>query len=222
MNSKRKSWAGIYPANKEQAFAFELLSDDEISCVTLAGRAGTGKSIVAMSYAIESLDQYDQILVLKPTIPVGKDLGYLPGSLEEKLEPWMESFRDSLDIIFKAEKQKDEVYEKKYDYLIEIGKLQFKPLTHLRGRSIQNTLIILDESQNTNTNEIKTLLTRVGEHSKIICLGDVEQIDAAWLDQQNNGLSYLVERGKNSNMIAHITFIKSHRSDLADWASAHL
>lgn len=222
------SFAGIKPINKEQSFAYELLDKEHISCVSLAGRAGTGKSIIALSYAISCLDGqvFEKITILKPVIPVGKDLGFLPGTLEEKLEPWMESFKDSLDVIFKSDKQyvKDEktFKDKTYNYLIESGKLEFKPLTHMRGRSIQNTLIILDEAQNCSIHEIKTLLTRISEGSMVIALGDIEQIDAPWLNQQNNGLSYLIERGKSSELIGHITFIKSCRSELADWASTNL
>ena len=220
--------AGIKPLNKEQAFAMELLKKENITCVSLTGRAGTGKSIVTLSYAIDCLnkEKFEKITILKPIIPVGKELGFLPGSLEEKLEPWIESFKDSLDVIFKSEKliSKDSksFKEKAYDYLIETGKIEFKPLTFIRGRSIQNTLIILDEAQNTSLHEMKTLLTRIGEGSKVITLGDIEQIDAPWLDHQNNGLSYLIEKGKSSEIIGHITLIKSCRSELADWASINL
>lgn len=221
---EKMSFAGITPLNKEQSFAYQLLKNNHISCVTLTGRAGTGKSIVSLAYAMHKLDdkQIEKIIVLKPIAPVGKDIGFLPGTIDEKLEPWMESFRDSLDLIFRSEEGFKNSDERTYDYLIENGILEFKPLTFMRGRSIQNTLIILDEAQNTSVHEIKTLLTRVGEGSKIICLGDVEQIDVPWLDQQNNGLSYLVERGKDSSLLGHITFIKAHRSDLADWASINL
>ena len=226
---KKMSFAGIRPLNKEQSFAFELLSDRKISCFTLAGRAGTGKSMVALSYAIENLRMsdggvFDKIIILKPVVPVGRDLGFLPGTLEEKLLPWMESFKDSLDLIFRTEANSSGQASKdrSYDYLVESGILEFQPLTFMRGRSIQNTLIILDEAQNTSIHEMKTLMTRIGDGSKIIALGDIEQIDAPWLDQQNNGLAYLIERGKESELLAHITFIKSHRSALADWASSNL
>jgi PhoH-like ATPase len=226
---KRLQFAGISPLNKEQGFAFELLDNDKISCTTLAGRAGTGKSIVALSYAIEGLNkqEFDKIIILKPIVPVGKDIGFLPGTMEEKLAPWMESFKDSLDIIFSQDAKgqtKDGQYlgEKNYDYLMENGILEFLPLTFMRGRSIQKSLIILDEAQNTSIHEMKTLLTRVGEGSKIILLGDVGQIDAPWLNDQNNGLSYLIEKGAESELVGHITLIKSMRSPLADWASSNL
>ena len=228
-NKETMQFAGVYPLNKEQSFAFELLKDNKVPCVTLAGRAGTGKSMVALSYGIDHFDKgLEKIMVLKPIAPVGRDVGFLPGSLEEKLGPWMESFRDSLDVIFKCEealhkKNKNTTFHHRtYEYLIDNGMLEFKPLTFMRGRSIQNTLIILDEAQNTSVHEMKTLLTRVGEGSKLIALGDVEQIDVPWLDQQNNGLTYLIERGKTSELLGHITFIKSHRSKIADWASGNL
>ena len=223
---KKLQLAGTRPLNKEQGFAMELLSDDNIPCVTLAGRAGTGKSIIALSYGVANLNSMlDKIIVLKPVVPVGRDLGFLPGTLEEKLLPWIESFKDSLDIIFKSGSEvKDgfDLKEKTYDYLVENGMLEFQPLSFMRGRSIQNTLIILDEAQNCSVHEIKTLLTRVGEGSKLIALGDVEQIDAPWLSHQNNGLTHLIERGKDSELVGHVTFIKSHRSPLADWASLNL
>lgn len=224
---KKVDFAGIKPLNKEQGFAFELLADDSIACVSLAGRAGTGKSIVALSYAIESLEQgrFDKIIILKPVVPVGRDLGFLPGTLEEKLLPWMESFKDTLDFIFKNnsdDKDGFKIEEKTYEYLIDSGILEFQPLSFMRGRSIQNTLIICDEVQNCTQHEIKTLMTRAGDGSKVIALGDVEQVDALYLDQFNNGLYHLVERGKDTSLVGHITFIKSHRSDLANWASEHL
>jgi PhoH-like ATPase len=162
---------------------------------------------------------------LKPVIPVGKDIGFLPGTMEEKLLPWIESFRDSLDIIFAQEGkvQKDGVsFDRNYQYLVDNGMIEFLPMTYMRGRSIQRSLIILDESQNTNTHEVKTLLTRVGEGSKVCLLGDVDQIDAPWLNAQNNGLSHLIERGAESELVGHITLIKSLRSPLADWASSNL
>jgi PhoH-like ATPase len=230
-DSKNYQFAGIKPLNKEQTFAFELLSNDRVSCVTLAGRAGTGKSMVALSFGIEGIDReaFDKIIILKPIVPVGRDVGFLPGTLEEKLGPWMESFRDSLDIIFAANGEKNNSkddrsfdQDKSYDFLVESGMLEFLPLTFMRGRSIQRSLIILDEAQNTSIHEMKTLLTRIGEGSKIILLGDIDQIDAPWLNAQNNGLSYLIEKGAETELVGHITLIKSLRSPLADWASSNL
>lgn len=231
-------FSGIAPLNKEQGFAYELLTTDEIACMTIAGKAGTGKSMVALSYALHHLgkasgkgntkkgaSKYERIMILKPIVPLGRDVGFLPGTLEEKLGPWTESFFDSLDFIFQEEEfTKDDIKfkEKPYQHLIDRGIIEFLPLTFMRGRSLPNTLIILDEAQNTSVHEIKTLLTRTGEGSKVICLGDIDQIDAPWLDKQNNGLAYLIERGKNADMIGHVTFIKSHRSDLANWASDNL
>ena len=235
------NFSGVKPLNKEQSFAFELLDDDSIPCVTLAGRAGTGKSICTLAYAMDNLHKYEKILILKPVIPVGQDLGFLPGTLEEKLAPWIKSFTDTLDFIFNStgkQKSKPDVFEQKsygkfkkddafideksYKYIIESGQLEFQPLAYLRGRSICNTLIILDESQNTSLHEIKTLVTRIGEGSKVICLGDIDQIDSPYLDKYNNGLSCLIEKGKHSDLVGHITFIKSHRSKLSDWASEAL
>jgi PhoH-like ATPase len=226
-NKDQMSFAGIAPLNKEQGFAYDLLEQPEIYCVTLAGRAGTGKSIVALSYGIEMLnrEKFEKIIVLKTVVPVGKDLGFLPGTLEEKLNPWMESFRDSLDIIMQSddyEKDGFKIKERPYEQLIRSGKLEFHPLTFMRGRSIRNTLIILDECQNSSKHEVKTLLTRLGEGSKVILMGDIEQIDVPYLDRQNNGLSYVIERGKDTKFVGHITFIKACRSDFAEWASDNL
>lgn len=226
-------FSGIEPLNKEQAFALHLLSDDKITCVTLAGKAGTGKSIVTLGYAIENLGKrsasgysYEKILILKPVVPIGKDIGYLPGTIDEKLEPWMKSFADSLDIIFKGdgkvEKDNKAFKERPYKYMMEAGILQFQPLTFMRGRSLQNTLVILDECQNCSVSEVKTLLTRIGHGSKVVCLGDVDQIDTPFLDKYSNGLTYLINRGKDAPMIGHITLIKSQRSDLAEWAADNL
>lgn len=223
-----KKWSGVVPLNKEQAFAYEILEDETITCVTLAGRAGTGKSMVAISYALENLKKkaYDKILILKPVVPVGKELGFLPGTLDEKLEPWVKSFKDVLDIIFKgdSDQQKDDFKfkEKPYQYLIDTGMIEFQPLTFMRGRSLMNTLVILDECQNCSVHEMKTLITRIGEGSKVVLMGDIDQVDAQYLDRQNNGLAYLIEKGKDAPMVAHITFLKSHRSALADWASENL
>ena len=222
------NYAGIVPLNKEQSFAYELLKQEDIACVSLVGQAGTGKSIIALSYAIENLDHgIEKIMIVKPMIPVGKEVGFLPGTLDEKLGPWMESFRDSLDIIFKCEDKQVKDSQtlqtnKAYDYLTDNGILEFKPLTFMRGRSIQNTLIILDEAQNCSKHEVKTLMTRVGEGSKIIALGDVEQVDLPFLSKENNGLSYLIEAGKTSDLLGHITFIKSHRSKISEWAAKSL
>jgi len=230
---REMKYSGISPLNKEQAFAFHLLSDSRLSCVTLSGKAGTGKSIVTLSYAIENLgtkedkDKFEKILIVKPIIPVGKDVGFLPGTLEEKLDPWIQSFMDSLDVIFDhSEEGHDKggfkVKEKPYKELLARGIIQFQPLTFMRGRSIQKTLVILDEAQGTSLHEMKTLLTRIGEGSKIICLGDIDQIDAPYLDKNNNGLTYLIERAKTAEIIGHIELIKSQRSALADWAADNL
>lgn len=228
----KMSFAGIKPLNKEQGFAYEFFCDEKIACTTIAGRAGTGKSIVALSYAITSLDshRFDRIMIFKPIIPVGKDLGYLPGTIEEKLAPWIDSFKDSFKVIFKEEEEtnyyKDGKQVKKNDssfqYLLDSGQMEFHPLTFMRGRSLMKTLVILDECQNTSVNEIKMLLTRIGEGSKVICLGDIDQVDVNYLSRENNGLSYLIERGREAEMIGHITFIKDHRSDLSNWAGNNL
>jgi PhoH-like ATPase len=206
---------GIKARNKEQQFAFELLLDDQIKIVTLVGRAGTGKTLVALAVGLEKVledNSYTRLLVTRPVIPVGDDLGYLPGSKEEKLRPWMQPIYDNLELLLGGS---EKCYQT-IDHLMERGVLALEALTYIRGRSIPRQYILCDEAQNLSPHMVKTLITRVGEGSKIVFTGDPEQIDHPYLDGTSNGLTYLVERLKAEEIAGHITLVKGERSEVAE------
>lgn len=206
---------GIKALNKEQKFALELLNNDQIKVVTLVGRAGTGKTLLALAVGLESIlekNTYSRLLVTRPVIPVGEDLGYLPGSKEEKLRPWMQPIYDNLEFLMR---NTPEPYEVLQD-LIRRGALELEALTYIRGRSIPRQFIICDEAQNLSPHMIKTLITRVGEDTKIVLTGDPEQIDHPYLDANSNGLTYLVERLKGEDIAGHVTLVKGERSRVAE------
>ncbi|RMG56030.1 MAG: PhoH family protein, partial [Bacteroidetes bacterium] len=208
------SW-GIRARNKEQKFALELLLDDEVQVVTLVGKAGTGKTLLALAVGLEKVIEegiYSRFLVTRPVIPMGDDLGYLPGSKEEKLRPWMQPIYDNLEYLLH---NCPEPYDLMED-LIDRGVLEMEPLTYIRGRSIPKQFILCDEAQNLTPNMIKALVTRVGEGTKIVFTGDPEQIDHPYLDASSNGLTYLVERLKNQEVAGHITMSKGERSRVAE------
>lgn len=209
---------GLKSRNKEQKFALELLMDDRINVVTLVGKAGTGKTLLALAAGIEKTleqQQYTRILITRPIVPMGDDLGYLPGSKEEKLRPWMQPIYDNLEFLFHACPDKHDVIN---DYITR-DVIQLEALTYIRGRSIPRQFIICDEAQNLSPQMIKTLITRVGEGSKIVFTGDPEQIDHPYLDASSNGLSYLVEALKAEEITGHITLVKGERSRVAELGS---
>ncbi|OEF96207.1 PhoH family protein [Desulfuribacillus alkaliarsenatis] len=211
---KEQIW-GVSPRNAQQKMALELLLDDSIPLVTMTGKAGTGKtllSLVAALYKTEDERKYNKVLVARPVIPFGKDIGFLPGEKQEKLRPWMQPIYDNLDFLF-SKRQKD------IDDILAGINIEVEALTYIRGRSIPNQYIIIDEAQNLSKHEVKTIVTRVGSHSKIVLLGDPEQIDTPYLDSTNNGLTYVVEKFKNEQLSGHITLQKGERSDLARLAS---
>jgi len=206
---------GIKARNKEQQFALELLLDDQIKIVTLVGRAGTGKTLLALAVGLEKVleeNSYTRLLVTRPVIPVGDDLGYLPGSKEEKLRPWMQPIYDNLELLLGGSEKCHETI----DHLMERGVLALEALTYIRGRSIPRQYILCDEAQNLSPHMVKTLITRVGEGSKIVFTGDPEQIDHPYLDGTSNGLTYLVERLKAEEIAGHITLVKGERSEVAE------
>lgn len=212
---------GIYPKNAEQRFAMDLLLDDSIKLVTLAGKAGTGKTLVAIAAGLKKTadeDAYIRLLVSRPIFPLGKDIGYLPGELEEKLTPWMQPIFDNLELIFGMEK-KEKGRQRNYKELINQGILELEPLTYIRGRSIPNQYMIVDEAQNLTPHEIKTIITRAGDNTKIVLTGDPYQIDNPYIDSSSNGLSYVVERFKNEEIAGHVTLSKGERSELAERAA---
>ena len=217
VHGESASW-GIKALNKEQKFALEVLMNDQIKVVTLVGRAGTGKTLLALSVGLEKVVEqkiYSRLLVTRPVIPMGNDLGYLPGTREEKLRPWMQPIYDNLEFLFSTHHDPAEAVND----LVDRGILIMEALTYMRGRSIPNQFIICDEAQNLSPHMVKTLITRVGEGSKIVFTGDPEQIDHPYLDTSSNGLTYLVERLKNEEIAGHVTLTKGERSKVAELAA---
>lgn len=214
---------GIYPRNLEQSFAFDLLLDDDIKLVTLVGSAGTGKTLLAIASGLEKTtdeSKYQKLLVSRPIFPLGRDVGYLPGTLEEKLNPWMQPIFDNLELLLGGVGQgRQKRLSQSYHELISQGILEVEPLTYIRGRSIPNQYFIVDEAQNLTPHEIKTILTRAGENTKIILTGDPYQIDNPYVDSASNGLTYVVERMKQESIAGHISLVKGERSALATCAA---
>ncbi len=211
-----KTVYGIKSLNKEQKFALDLLLDDNIKIVTLVGKAGTGKTILALAAGLEKIfeedGKYNRMLITRPIVPLGNDLGYLPGDKEDKMRPWMQPIYDNLEYLCNEHVRPNGCSE----YLLNNGKIELEALTYIRGRSIPRQFIICDESQNLSPHVIKTILTRVGKGSKIVFTGDPEQIDHPYLDASSNGLSYLVERIKEKGITGHITLVKGERSEVAE------
>jgi PhoH-like ATPase len=208
---------GISARNAQQRMALELLMNDDIPLVTLTGRAGTGKTLLALAAGllkVEDERRYKKLLIGRPVVPMGKDIGYLPGEKEEKLRPWMQPIYDNLEYLFDTKRAGD--IER---ILAGIGSIQVEALTYIRGRSIPGQFIIIDEAQNLSKHEVKTIVSRVGEGSKIILMGDPEQIDHPYLDAYSNGLTYVVERFKEHPIAGHITLEKGERSQLAQLAA---
>ena len=217
---KEKSPWGLTARNKEQAFAINLLMDKNIPLVTLIGKAGSGKTLVTIACALEAVlerKMYEKIIVYRPIQAMGNDIGFLPGTEQEKLAPWMQPIMDSFEFLFQTKvkgewKKNFEIYQKK-------GIIEMNALTYIRGRSIPNALMIIDEFQNLSKEEAKTILTRAGNNTKIVMTGDIEQIDNSYLDAMNNGLTYVVEKFKDSELAGHVTFTKGERSPLATKAA---
>lgn len=230
----------LSPRNKEQEFARELLYDPAVKLVTLSGQAGTGKTLCAIDAGLEQVlntRTYRSLVICRPVMPLGKDIGFLPGDLNEKLEPWLAPIKDNLRFLlgaygsnppapggkrsskFVSEDRKSKFDEQVLQSYFEEGIIEVQALTFIRGRSIANAFIIIDETQNTNLHEIKTILTRVGENTKIVLTGDPEQIDNTYVDSVSNGLSIVAERFKTHSIAGHVQLIKGERSALATLAS---
>jgi PhoH-like ATPase len=205
---------GLEAKNVEQRLALDLLLDKKIPLVTLSGKAGTGKTLLALASALRQShdeDAYNKVIVARPIVSMGKDLGALPGELEDKLRPWMQPIYDNLEFLFNCKTQEELTkLLVGYENLIQV-----EALTYIRGRSIPNQFIIIDEAQNLTKHEVKTILTRVGEGSKIVLIGDPDQIDNPYLDAYSNGLTYVIEKMKHLSITGHITLTKGERSDLA-------
>ncbi len=217
ITSNKKIWSTT-ARNKEQQFAIDLLMDPNVPVVSLVGKAGSGKTLLALAAGLEQTFEsrtYKKIVVTKPVEPVGKDIGFLPGSMEEKMMPWLAPIQDNLQFLMGDDRATLEMY-------IAKGQIEVEAMTFIRGRSISNAFIVIDEVQNMTQHEIKTVLTRVGEGTKIILTGDIEQIDNVYIDATNNGLSYVVETLKEEGITGHVTLLKGERSKVASIAAKRL
>ncbi len=220
---------GITDRNFEQAMALDLLLDDNIKLVSLSGKAGTGKTLLAMAAGLSKVideEKYKRLMISRPISPLGKDLGYLPGTKDDKLNPWMQPIYDNMDILLSSHEEKagrnpkDKKKASMQDF-IDYGFLELEPLTYIRGRSLPDQFIIIDESQNLTPHEMKTIITRAGKNTKIVLTGDPYQIDTPYLDSISNGLSVAVEKLKSEPLVGHITLDKGERSELADLAAKY-
>jgi PhoH-like ATPase len=212
---------GIRPRNKEQHYALDLLLNDDIKLVTLVGKAGTGKTLLALAAGLQKTTEeqtYHKLLVSRPIFPLGRDIGYLPGDIEEKLNPWMQPIYDNLELLLGLNKS-DKKDGRSYVELMELGFVEIEPLTYIRGRSLPNVFMIIDEAQNLTPHEVKTIITRAGDNTKIILTGDPYQIDNPYIDASNNGLTTVAERFKPEALAGHVTLTKGERSELAELAT---
>ena len=210
---------GVKPLNVKQRIAFDLLLDDSIPLVTLVGKAGTGKTLLAMAAALKKTQEekhYARVLVSRPIIPMGQDLGYLPGQKQAKMSHWMQPIFDNLEYIIDSAKQQS---LKSIDQLLNNKVIEIEAITYIRGRSLPRQYIIIDEAQNLTPHEVKTIVSRAGDGSKVVLTGDPYQIDSPYLDAESNGLTYLVEAFKNQSLAGHVTLAKSERSPLAELAT---
>ena len=211
--------SGIKPRNAEQTFAIHAIMNPDVKLVTIQGVAGTGKTLLTLAAALEQRREYKQIYLARPIVPLSnKDIGYLPGDIKSKLNPYMEPLWDNLKFIQNQYKETDKEF-KAITEMVNKEKLLITPLAYIRGRSLSNIFFIVDEAQNLTPHEIKTVITRAGENTKIVFTGDVNQIDTPYLDSQSNGLSYLIDRVKDHPLYSHITLEKGERSELANLAN---
>ena len=212
---------GIRPRNKEQSFAMDLLLNDEVRLVTIVGKAGTGKTLIAIAAGLQKTMEenvYQKLLVSRPIFPLGRDIGYLPGDVEEKLNPWMQPIFDNVEYLMNLS-HSEKKQGRGYHELIDLGIIEIEPLTYIRGRSIPNQFMIVDEAQNLTPHEVKTIITRAGDGTKIVLTGDAYQIDNPYVDATNNGLIHVANRFKAERLAGHVTMAKGERSPLAELAA---
>lgn len=210
---------GIKPKNAEQAFALHAILNPDVKLVTISGVAGTGKTLLALAGSLEMKNHYDQLILARPIVPLSnKEIGYLPGDAEEKVNPYMQPLWDNLNFI-KNQFGENEKKRKAIDEMQAQGKITICPLAFIRGRSLSNCVFIVDEAQNLTPHEVKTIITRAGENTKVILTGDVRQIDTPYLDEQSNGMSYVIERLKGQDLYCHVTLERGERSELANLAN---
>ncbi len=215
---KRNAY-GIKPRNAEQTFSLNALLDPNIELIALTGKAGTGKTLLALAAAIEQNKLYGQILLARPIVALSnRDLGFLPGDADDKIRPYMQPLFDNLTVIKHSHSERSNEYQK-IDTLINEERLIITPLAYIRGRSLSNAFFIIDEAQNLTPHEVKTIITRAGEGTKMIFTGDIQQIDSPYLDTRSNGLAYLTEKMRNQDLFAHVNLVKGERSYLAELAS---
>jgi len=214
---KKGVW-GVRPRNKEQNFCLDLLMDPEVNVVTLVGKAGSGKTLLAIASGLaqvvedSSETSYKRLIVSRPIQPLGKDIGHLPGTMEEKMTPWLAPIQDNLRYLMGNDKETLRMYTSQ-------GTIEIEALTYIRGRSISNAFIVIDEAQNLTAHELKTIITRVGENTKVVLTGDIDQIDNVYVDETSNGLAYAVEKFKYHDISGHVTLIKGERSKVATLAA---
>ena len=220
LRAPREGAMGIRPRNMEQTFALDLLLDDSIRLVTLVGKAGTGKTLLAIAAGLKRTvdDQaYSKLLVSRPVMPLGRDLGFLPGDVDEKLNPWMQPIFDNLEFLYSGTSKGKEPHG--FAELLESGQIQVEPLTYIRGRSLPHQYLIVDEAQNLSPHEVKTIITRCGEGTKIVLTGDPFQIDNPYVDSASNGLTIVADRFKREKLAGHMLLSKGERSELAEVAA---
>lgn len=230
VSGQKKPTFGIMARNVQQTMALDMLLNDEIKLVTLLGSAGTGKTLMAIAAGMTKVfqeERFDKLLVARPIMPMGRDIGYLPGDKDEKLAAWMQPIFDNLSYLLSTrgspnQAPESKTSEQRIDKLVADGRLVLEPLTYIRGRSIPLQFMIVDEAQNLTPHEVKTIISRVGEGTKLVLTGDIGQIDNPYLDQSSNGLSYAVEKMRGLGMVGHVTLAKSERSELASLAAERL
>ena len=215
LNPEPAPW-GIRPLNKEQRCAMELLLDDNVKLITLIGTAGTGKTLISLACGLQkAVDDniYKRLIICRSVVPVGRDIGFLPGTKEEKLSTWMGAIYDNLEIIMDKRHQEDSM--QKFEYLLQNEKIEIASVSHIRGRSLPKQFMLVDDAQNLSPHEIKTILSRAGEGTKVVVTGDPYQIDNPYLDIASNGLTYIVDRMRGQKLYGHLTFTKTERSQLS-------